>query len=106
MELIFLMCAAAIVQTHSLSKTYGAVNCVKGTSEIFGESLKEHRSSILKRTGSLIESPSYYGHLTGLENLRIIQRLRNVPNNNIDEVLRIVRLENHKNKKTEQYSLR
>lgn len=59
----------------------------------------------LQRTGSLIESPSYYGHLTGLENMKVMQRLRNVPDKNIDEVLRIVRLENQKDKKAEQYSL-
>ena len=55
--------------------------------------------------GSLIESPSYYGHLTGWENLKIIQTLRGVPEKHIDEVLRIVRLEQEKNKKVSQYSL-
>ena len=37
--------------------------------------------------------------------MKVMQRLRNVPDKNIDEVLRIVRLENQKDKKAEQYSL-
>jgi len=55
--------------------------------------------------GSLIESPSYYGHLTGLENLRILQRLRDLPEKNVSEALRMVRLEKQKNKRVDQYSL-
>lgn len=92
-------------KTTTLKMLLGIIKKSEGTIKIFGESLEKHRTSILQRTGSLIESPSYYGHLTGLENLRIMQRLRNVPDKNVDEVLRIVRLKNQKNKKTEQYSL-
>jgi len=92
-------------KTTTLKMLLGLVKPSEGTIKIFGESLNKNRSSILHRTGSLIESPSYYGHLTGLENMKVMQQLRNVPDKNVDEALRIVRLENHKNKKTEQYSL-
>lgn len=53
----------------------------------------------------MIESPSYYGHLTGLENMTIMQRLLDLPEKNVNEALKIVRLENQKNKKVSQYSL-
>ncbi|WP_268625740.1 ABC transporter ATP-binding protein [Paenibacillus alvei] len=76
-----------------------------GRITLFGQELGKHRRSILNQIGSLIESPSYYGHLTGLENMRVMQTLRGVPRKNIDEALRIVRLENQKNKKVEHYSL-
>ncbi|MFD7523266.1 ABC transporter ATP-binding protein [Paenibacillus chitinolyticus] len=92
-------------KTTTLKMLLGLIKPTEGTINIFGESLSKHRPSILQRTGSLIESPSYYGHLTGLENMKVMQRLRNVPDNNVDEALRIVRLENQKNKKAEQYSL-
>lgn len=55
----------------------------------------KNRISILKDIGSLIESPSYYGHLTGLENMTIMQRLLDLPKN-VNEALKIVRLENQK----------
>ncbi|MCE5169838.1 ABC transporter ATP-binding protein [Paenibacillus profundus] len=92
-------------KTTTLKMLLGLIKPTEGTIQIFGESLSKHRPSILQRTGSLIESPSYYGHLTGLENMKVMQRLRNVPDKNVHEALRIVRLENQKNKKTEQYSL-
>ena len=92
-------------KTTTLKMLLGLIKPSEGTINIFVESLSEHRPSILERTGSLIESPSYYGHLTGLENMKVMQRLRNVPDKNVHEVLRIVRLENQKDKKAEQYSL-
>lgn len=63
------------------------------------------RLSVLSQTGSLIESPSYYGHLTGRENLEIICTLKNIPKKEINEVLSIVRMENQQNKKAGHYSL-
>ncbi|MFS0612977.1 ABC transporter ATP-binding protein [Lederbergia ruris] len=92
-------------KTTTLKMLLGLIKPSEGTIKIFGESLNKDRPSILQRTGSLIESPSYYGHLTGLENMKVMQRLRNVADKNVDEALRIVRLENQKNKKAEQYSL-
>ena len=92
-------------KTTTLKMLLGLIKSSEGAIRIFGENLSEHRSSILQRTGSLIESPSYYGHLTGLENMQVMQRLRNVPDKNVHEALRIVRLENQKDKKAEQYSL-
>lgn len=63
------------------------------------------RLSVLSQTGSLIESPSYYGHLTGRENLEIICTLKNIPKKEINKVLSIVRMENQQNKKAGHYSL-
>jgi len=65
----------------------------------------KNRIEILRQTGSLIESPSYYGHLTGRENLEILQGLLRVPKENVEEVLRIVRLQNQGKKKVSAYSL-
>ena len=66
---------------------------------------EKERLTILRQTGSLIETPSYYGHLTGRENLQIICRLKNIPESEISEVLALVRMENQQDKKAGQYSL-
>lgn len=77
-----------------------------GEIDIFGKRLNSKtRMEILTNIGSLIESPSYYGHLTGTENLKILQTLLDVPPSNIDEVLRIVRLDRQHSKKVSAYSL-
>lgn len=67
--------------------------------------VEENRLEILKNTGSLIESPSYYGHLSARENLQIICILKNVPESGIDDVLRVVHLEKQQDKKVKNYSL-
>ena len=66
---------------------------------------EKDRLTILKQTGSLIETPSYYGHLTGRENLQILCRLKNVAESEIQEVLALVRMEKQQDKKAGQYSL-
>ncbi|EPY12983.1 MULTISPECIES: ABC transporter ATP-binding protein [Paenibacillus] len=92
-------------KSTTLKMLLGLAKPTDGRITLFGQELGKHRRSILNQIGSLIESPSYYGHLTGLENMRVMQTLRGVPRKNIDEALRIVRLENQKNKKVEHYSL-
>lgn len=84
----------------------GLARPTAGTIAVFGKEVNSrNRLSILKDVGSLIESPSYYGHLTGAENLRIISTLKGVPDKDIDRVLQIVRLANQKEKKVGQYSM-
>ena len=78
----------------------------KGSIQIFGHEMNtSNRIAILSQVGSLIESPSYYGNLTGYENLKISCTLRNLPHSEINEALSIVRLDNQKHKKTSHYSL-
>lgn len=93
-------------KSTTLKMILGLVKPTAGTITVFNKKVNSrNRLSILDNVGSLIESPSYYGHLTGEENLRIITTLRNVPEKNIDAVLSIVRLDNQKKKLVNQYSL-
>ena len=59
----------------------------------------------VRQTGSLIESPSGYLHLTARENLEIVADLKGVPHNDIARVLDIVQLTNDQHRKVGQYSL-
>jgi ABC-type multidrug transport system ATPase subunit len=93
-------------KTTTLKMILGLAKPTAGTITVFGKEVnRRNRLSILKNVGSLIESPSYYGHLTGEENLRIFQTLRSVPEKEIARVLHIVRLEDQKGKTVGQYSL-
>lgn len=93
-------------KSTTLKMVLGLAHPTSGSIEVFGKPMvQKTKLGILKDVGSLIESPSYYGHLTGWENLKIIQTLRNVPEKNIQETLAIVRLEGQKGKKVSQYSL-
>lgn len=93
-------------KTTTLKLLLGLLKPTAGTITFFGQKMTDkNRLSILKHTGSLIESPSFYGHLTGLENLEIIAKLKKAPANEIENVLRTVRLYDQQSKKVKQYSL-
>lgn len=93
-------------KSTTLKMILGLTRPTAGTIRVLGKTLdSRNRLEVLGQVGSLIESPSYYGHLTGEENLRIVQTLRGVPEQNIREVLQIVRLEGQRDKKVAHYSL-
>ncbi|BFK80840.1 hypothetical protein I3900191A7_09850 [Clostridium baratii] len=49
--------------------------------------INKNRKDILNKIGALIESSSYYGHLTEYENLQILRRVLKLEKNSIEEVL-------------------
>ena len=93
-------------KSTTLKMLLGLVRPTAGEIQVLGREMnRANRLAVLRQVGSLIESPSYYGHLTGEENLRIVQTLRGVPERNIREVLQIVRLDGQRGKKVAHYSL-
>ncbi len=93
-------------KSTTLKMLLGLVHPTRGEIEIFGKRVTDkNRMEILKNIGSLIEAPSYYGHLTARENLKICATLLDVPDKNIDEVLSIVRLDRQQGKKVSAFSL-
>ena len=93
-------------KSTTLKMILGLVRPTAGSIQVLGKEMDaKNRLAVLRQVGSLIESPSYYGHLTGEENLRIVQTLRGVPEKNIREVLQIVRLDGQRGKKVAHYSL-
>ena len=77
-----------------------------GSIRILGEPMtRENRHRLLGRIGSLIESPPGYGHLTGAENMRIVQHLLGLNDDDVRDAVRTVHLERHIDKKVRAYSL-
>lgn len=93
-------------KSTTMKMILGLIKPDAGNVKVLGNTLNhKNRLEILRRTGSLIESPSYYGHLTGYENLHLAAMLKGAADKEIEEVLCIVRLENQKSKKVSHYSL-
>ncbi|CAK6481257.1 ABC transporter ATP-binding protein [Peribacillus castrilensis] len=92
-------------KTTTIRMLLGLIKPTKGNIEIFGQNLNKNRLQILQRIGSLVESPTYYGNLTGRENLEAVRRLRDLPEKRVSEVLEIVRLTKVANRLTKEYSL-
>lgn len=73
--------------------------------KLFGQPLQSQLPEVFTKIGSLVESPALYLHLSGIDNLKYIAKLRNVPEEKIHEVLELVDLTKSGNRKAKQYSL-
>lgn len=83
----------------------GLIKPTEGEVKIFNKNINNCREEILRDIGALVESPSYYGHLTAYENLEIIRRILKLDKSSIEEVLKVVNLWDVKNKKVKEFSL-
>lgn len=85
----------------------GLLKKQSGNIELFEEKFNSKtRLKSLGKIGALIETPSLYGHLNAVENLRIAANYRqDISSERIDEVLDIVKLSHAKKKKVKAYSL-
>lgn len=92
-------------KTTTIRMLLGLIRPSSGVVQIFGQDLKRDRIKILRRVGSLVEYPSYYGHLNAVENLETIRRILNVPKTRIDEVLHTVGLTKDAKRHVKGYSL-
>ena len=93
-------------KSTSMKMLLGLVHPTAGSVALLGRTLTERtRLELLRQTGSLIESPSGYLHLTAQENLEIVADLKGVPYKDIDRVLEIVHLQADRKRKVGQYSL-
>lgn len=93
-------------KTTTMKLLLGLIQPDGGTVEILGQKMSpRNRFDINMRTGSLIESPGFYGHLTGQENLEIIARYKNLGTDDIKEALYTVSLYDRKDDKVKNYSL-
>lgn len=93
-------------KSTSMKMLLGLVHPTSGSVRLMGQEMTEqNRIRLLRHTGSLIESPSGYLHLTAQENLQIIADLKDVKHTEIAHVLDVVHLTRDKDKKVGQYSL-
>lgn len=92
-------------KTTTLRMILQLIRPTEGKITVFGLDAKKHRTAILHRIGSLIESPSYYGHLSAYENCKVFATVLDVSNARIQEVLRLVRLDRDAHRKVKEFSL-
>ena len=84
----------------------GLVKKDEGRIKIFGKEINsKNQKTFNKNFGALIESPSFYDHLSGYENLEIVCQLKGVNKEEIRKTLDMVGLNNVGDKKAREYSL-
>lgn len=72
---------------------------------LFNEPLKSQLPEVFHKTGALVESPALYLHLSAINNLRYIAKVRNIDYAKIPAILELVNLHKHGHYKVKQYSL-
>lgn len=83
----------------------GLIKPTSGEVKVLGKNIETEREEILRNVGALVESPSYYAHLTAYENLEVTRKILKLDKSEIDRVLDFVKLTEVKNKKVKEFSL-
>ena len=93
-------------KTTTMKMILSLISRTAGEIEVFGQPIDTDKQ-YLNQIGSMIEEPSYYPNLTGYENLLVFQKILGFDKKNIQETLKIVGLDQPKNKKklVKDYSL-
>ena len=80
-------------KTTTLRMLVGLVRPTSGTARILGGAPGD--PAVLRRIGSLIESPGFYPYLSGRDNLRVLARYQVIPEREVDDALAQVELTAH-----------
>ncbi len=83
----------------------GLTKPTSGSFSVDGMKYPENRIAILKKVGSFIEAPAFYGNLSGEENLEIVRKILGLPKSSVSETLDIVGLTKFRKRLAKKYSL-
>ncbi len=93
-------------KTTTIKLILGLQKIGSGSVTINGFDIKKNFEKAISKVGAIIENPDLYMYLSGYDNLKLIANLySNVDKPRIDEVVKLVGLENRINDKVGKYSL-
>ncbi len=93
-------------KTTTIKLILGLQKIGSGSVTINGFDIKKNFEKAISKVGAIIENPDLYMYLSGYDNLKLIANLySNVDKSRIDEVVKLVGLENRINDKVGKYSL-
>ncbi len=93
-------------KTTTIKMITGLLKIDEGDILISSNDVKKNFEKALSQVGGIIENPEMYGYLTGRTNLEIYGRMHgNISKERINEVIKLVKLENRINDKVKKYSL-
>lgn len=93
-------------KTTTIKMITGLLTIDSGEIFINGKNVKKDFEGALSYVGGIIENPEMYGYLTGRENLKIFGRMNGeISKERIDQVVKLVNLEDRIDDKVKKYSL-
>ncbi len=93
-------------KTTTIKLILGLQKITSGTVKINGYDIEKEFTKAIKRVGTIVENPDLYMYMSGYENLKMIANLyEGITKERIDEVIKLVGLENRIKDKVSKYSL-
>jgi ABC-2 type transport system ATP-binding protein len=89
-------------KTTTLGVILGVINATSGTYSWFGQADNVNNR---KKIGALLETPNFFENLSGMNNLRIVAKIKNAPEEDIQRVAKMVELDGRMSDKFKTYSL-
>ncbi len=90
-------------KSTTLGMVLNVVNKTSGSFTWFDGSTTTHDA--LKKVGAIIERPNFYPYMTATQNLKLVCRIKEVPEDKIEEKLQLVGLWGRRESKFRTYSL-
>ncbi|WP_430510124.1 ABC transporter ATP-binding protein [Gottfriedia solisilvae] len=93
-------------KTTTIRMLVGLISPTKGKIEVAGYQVKTHFKKAMEEIGCIVENPELYGYLTGWENLVQFARMLQITDElKINEVVKLVKLDERIHDKVRNYSL-
>lgn len=105
-EIVGLLGPNGAGKTTTIRMMTGLIKMTEGDVLVHGHSIRNDFNKAIAHIGAIIENPEFYGHLTGLDNLKQYLRMSDgVAESRIAEVVELVGLQGAMDKKVKAYSL-
>lgn len=93
-------------KTTTIKLILGLQGITSGKVTINGYDIEKEFTKAIEKVGAIVENPDMYMYLTGYENLKLVANMyKGITQSKIDEVVKLVKLENRINDKVSKYSL-
>ncbi len=93
-------------KTTTIKLMLGLQSITSGKVTINGFDIQKNFTKAIEKVGAIVENPDLYMYLSGYENLKLIANLyKGIDENRIQEVVKLVKLENRIKDKVSKYSL-
>ena len=93
-------------KTTTIKLILGLQSIDNGSVEINGFNVVKNFEKAIEKVGAIVENPDLYMYLSGYDNLKLVANLyKGIDSKRIDEVIKLVGLENRINDKVSKYSL-
>lgn len=93
-------------KTTTIKLILGLQRITSGTIKINGFDIQKDFVKAIEKVGAIVENPDFYMYLSGRKNLELIANMyKGIGKERIDEVVKLVGLENRINDKVSKYSL-